>query len=188
MGRWSQYAEDEYRLPDGMARVGYDADTEIYTYRDADGSYWEGVPGAQYGVLKRVQASTFDEGTSTEVSDLKLVHAGSQEKASGATDAGFRSASSWSFLSMVLLLVCLVLIFVVQWLRGGTASENPSAKTDVCSGQGEHLHAITVRGKDTCWEIAHQYDMSVEQLVRVNPGIDCNLLQIGTQICVKNIA
>jgi hypothetical protein len=38
-----------------MTRVGYDADTQIYTYRDSDGSYWEGAPGVRYGKLHRVQ-------------------------------------------------------------------------------------------------------------------------------------
>jgi hypothetical protein len=36
-----------------MQRVGYDADTQQYSYRDHDGSYWEGAPGARYGVLHR---------------------------------------------------------------------------------------------------------------------------------------
>ena len=54
MGRWSHLDSDEERLPEGMTRVGYDADTQVYTYRDSDGSYWEGAPGCQYGKLRRV--------------------------------------------------------------------------------------------------------------------------------------
>jgi hypothetical protein len=45
--------KDEHRLPEGMQRVGYDADTQVYTYQDADGSYWEGAEGARYGNLRR---------------------------------------------------------------------------------------------------------------------------------------
>ncbi|KAK4232884.1 hypothetical protein C8A03DRAFT_39462 [Achaetomium macrosporum] len=56
MGRWSHLDTDEERLPEGMTRVGYDADTQIYTYRDSDGSYWEGAPGVRYGKLHRVQS------------------------------------------------------------------------------------------------------------------------------------
>ncbi|KAK3681656.1 hypothetical protein B0T22DRAFT_299872 [Podospora appendiculata] len=55
MGRWAHLDTDEERLPDGMTRVGYDADTQIYTYRDTDGSYWEGAPGSQYGRMHRVK-------------------------------------------------------------------------------------------------------------------------------------
>ncbi|KDQ62849.1 hypothetical protein JAAARDRAFT_28824 [Jaapia argillacea MUCL 33604] len=54
MGRWTQYDEDDYRLPEGMKRVGYDADTQTYTYRYRDSSVWEGSPGASYGVLTKV--------------------------------------------------------------------------------------------------------------------------------------
>lgn len=54
MGRWSHLDTDEERLPDGMTRVGYDGDTQIYTYQDNDGSYWEGAPGVKYGRLYRV--------------------------------------------------------------------------------------------------------------------------------------
>lgn len=58
MGRWAQFDTDEERLPDGMTRVGYDADTQTYTYRDADGSLWRGAPGVQYGRLFRVKEAT----------------------------------------------------------------------------------------------------------------------------------
>lgn len=37
-----------------MQRVGYDADTQVYTYQDADGSVWEGDEGNRYGQLRRV--------------------------------------------------------------------------------------------------------------------------------------
>lgn len=36
-----------------MQRIGYDADTQVYNYRDADGTYWEGEEGSQYGQLHR---------------------------------------------------------------------------------------------------------------------------------------
>ena len=55
MGRWSQFDTDKERLPRGMKRIGYDADSQTYTYRDADGSLWEGSPGCQYGTLYRVK-------------------------------------------------------------------------------------------------------------------------------------
>jgi hypothetical protein len=36
-----------------MTRVGYDADTQRYTFRDADGSLWESAEGSRYGTLHR---------------------------------------------------------------------------------------------------------------------------------------
>lgn len=48
------FDEDDERLPDGMRRVGYDADTQTYTFRDeTDGTLWEGEPGSRYGTLRR---------------------------------------------------------------------------------------------------------------------------------------
>ncbi|KAJ4482052.1 hypothetical protein J3R30DRAFT_3402705 [Lentinula aciculospora] len=53
MGRWTQYDEDAYRLPDGFRRVGYDADTGQYTYEDKSGCTWNGAPYQKYGVMHR---------------------------------------------------------------------------------------------------------------------------------------
>ncbi|TWU72919.1 hypothetical protein ED733_004806 [Metarhizium rileyi] len=57
MGRWSHLDSDDEHLPDGVFRVGYDADTQSYTYQDRSGNYWEGNPGQRYGPLRRVQTS-----------------------------------------------------------------------------------------------------------------------------------
>lgn len=76
MGRWTQYDEvsfairsiqydeipdhlvasfqDAYRLPEGMTRVGYDADTGRYTYRETTGKIYQGEPYSQYGVLRPI--------------------------------------------------------------------------------------------------------------------------------------
>ena len=63
--------QDSYRLPEGTTRVGYDADTQTYTYKDSsDGSLWEGPAGSRYGKLTRgmcgssllLPLSSFDPG------------------------------------------------------------------------------------------------------------------------------
>jgi len=51
MGRWTQYDEDASRLPQGVTRVGYDADTRVYTFRDKQGQFYEGAPGEEYGFM-----------------------------------------------------------------------------------------------------------------------------------------
>lgn len=76
MGRWTQYDEvsglhcytyshpfahwrlqDDYRLPEGMERIGYDADTMQYCFRDRDGSVWQGSEGAEFGKMTRGEQS-----------------------------------------------------------------------------------------------------------------------------------
>jgi len=54
MGRWTQYDEDDYRLPEGMKRVGYDADSSKYIFRDTGGCLWEGQEGNRYGEMTQV--------------------------------------------------------------------------------------------------------------------------------------
>lgn len=58
MGRWTQYDEDSYRLPEGVTRVGYDADTQKYTFVDHHGQMYEGAPRAEYGHLAPISSST----------------------------------------------------------------------------------------------------------------------------------
>lgn len=45
--------QDDCRLPEGMKRVGYDADSGKYLFRDKDGSLWEGQEGARFGEMTR---------------------------------------------------------------------------------------------------------------------------------------
>lgn len=50
--------KDSIRLPEGMKRIAYDADTRVYTFRDRDGTLYGGSPGEDYGVLTPVPKST----------------------------------------------------------------------------------------------------------------------------------
>jgi hypothetical protein len=81
MGRWSQYddvrdyisipwtntylvtSQDLYRLPEGMQRVAYDADTQVYTFRDDNGKLYQGSPRARYGRLTPINTGTNASGS-----------------------------------------------------------------------------------------------------------------------------
>ncbi|RDB28147.1 hypothetical protein Hypma_001391 [Hypsizygus marmoreus] len=54
MSRWTQFEEDAFRLPEGMKRIAYDADTKMYTFRDRLGALYQGPPGEDYGILTPV--------------------------------------------------------------------------------------------------------------------------------------
>lgn len=43
----------------------------------------------------------------------------------------------------------------------------------------------TVREGDICWDIANKYSISLDELYSLNPGINCNYLQIGQKINVS---
>ena len=40
-------------MPEGMQRVGYDADLGKYYFKDRDGTLWEGAEGVEFGEMKR---------------------------------------------------------------------------------------------------------------------------------------
>ncbi|KAJ7236422.1 hypothetical protein B0H12DRAFT_1238496 [Mycena haematopus] len=58
MGRWTQYNEDSTRLPVGMKRIGYDADTARYTFCDREGNIYMGPAHEEYGLLSLVQETS----------------------------------------------------------------------------------------------------------------------------------
>ncbi|KAJ7701913.1 hypothetical protein B0H17DRAFT_167887 [Mycena rosella] len=57
MGRWTQFSEDSTRLPEGVKRIGYDADTGRYTFCDGEGNIYLGPPHEEYGSLTLVGKS-----------------------------------------------------------------------------------------------------------------------------------
>ncbi|KAJ7851988.1 hypothetical protein B0H13DRAFT_2207009 [Mycena leptocephala] len=58
MGRWTQYNEDSTRLPEGMKRIGYDADTARYKFCDREGNTYLGPPHEDYGLLTLVEKAS----------------------------------------------------------------------------------------------------------------------------------
>ncbi|WP_077369080.1 LysM peptidoglycan-binding domain-containing protein [Anaerosalibacter sp. Marseille-P3206] len=58
----------------------------------------------------------------------------------------------------------------------------PSAAPPVPPCPGGILY--TIRAGDTFFKIAQQYNITVDALMRANPGVDPNNLQIGQVICI----
>jgi len=54
MGRWTEPDGDDYRLPEGMKRVGYDSDRGRYYFRDRKGALYDGEQGSEFGEMTRV--------------------------------------------------------------------------------------------------------------------------------------
>lgn len=46
--------DDKSRLPEGFRRTGYDADMEVYYFKDREGRQWQSKPGNEYGRLMPV--------------------------------------------------------------------------------------------------------------------------------------
>ncbi|TWU74986.1 hypothetical protein ED733_005809 [Metarhizium rileyi] len=172
MPRFSSYDTDEERLPDGMRRVGYDADTQVYTFQDADGSYWESAPGCQYGQLTRVGHGHSDDTADTEPflvsNDLS-------------------PSKSWRMELMPLLnfgviigVSLLGLFWYLHYAASGDTSEN--VRPICLSGTSSY----TVKQDDTCWAIANRRGVGVDDILHANQGLDCDMLRVGSIICVPD--
>jgi hypothetical protein len=166
MSRFSQYDSDAERLPDGMQRVGYDADTQRYQYQDADGSAWQGPPGSQYGRLERVDGEHYTP------TDPFLDAAEQHQLKRGQKE-------SWRYMLPFFLLCAVFLLLVFYWV--GRPSPVSAPAPVICHG---HSTSHVVKDGDTCWSIAQKYGANIEVLKRENSGLDCDRLQIGQGVCV----
>lgn len=55
--------------------------------------------------------------------------------------------------------------------------------TSACS------NTVTIKKGDICFDLAKQNGISVDQIKSLNPGVDCDILQIGSKFCVAgNVA
>lgn len=168
MSRFSQYDTDEERLPEGMERIGYDADTEVYTFQDADGSYWESAPGNRYGQLTRVGAAPAPEdGDDTEPF---LISEDVYPK------------KSWRHEMMPLLnfglIIGLCLLGLFWYLHFSGSASTPAVN---CA---DGWSTYKIQSGDTCWSIGEDKEITVEDLIHDNPLLNCNTLGVGTKICV----
>ncbi|KAI0931229.1 hypothetical protein AcW1_001315 [Taiwanofungus camphoratus] len=193
MGRWSQYDEDDYRLPEGMKRVGYDADTGKFYFHDRDGTLWEGAEGARYGEMRRVSGApavvTGMDESGDGVNDL--------EAASGRADGyqplavdpdqplrpdhGGSNSSAYRMLFpfFLLIVVALLLVFRLIFAPSRAAPGPPDAR--LCPGTSE---AYRVKAGDTCWGLSQSRNCSLDGLLLANPGLECDNLIPGQSICL----
>ena len=174
--------QDSNRLPEGMQRIGYDADTQSYTFRDASGALYESAPGTRYGELTPVgdTAYTFEE------SGQMAARTEEMEERNRAVDKGNREAVRMMLPFALLVLVFMFLLFklVDGGLRWTSADGRDTQVLDCRQGS----HQTQVAKGDTCWEIAEEYGVGVEELLGLqgNQGVECERLRVGQGICVPN--
>ncbi|KAJ8120284.1 hypothetical protein ONZ43_g2966 [Nemania bipapillata] len=174
MARWSEYDTDEERLPEGMQRIGYDADTQVYTFRDAQGGIWESAPGSQYGHLRRVHDAPPSYGEDDESSPTQPLTYAAPDGPPVSWRQEMVPLLNWFLLVGLFLLV-------IFWLISGGGSKRGTEVVRTC---GEDTTPYTIKSGDTCWAIAEARSLSLDTLLEKNEGLDCDKLSVGEIICV----
>ncbi|KAI3550736.1 LysM domain-containing protein [Colletotrichum abscissum] len=191
MSRFSHLDTDEERLPHGMRRVGYDADTQIYTYQDADGSYWEGAPGAQYGQLTQVSGASSNAAVGAEEAEPFMPGGGGGEL--NRRRNPWDDRKGWRHEMRPLLnffvLIGLFLLVLTWWLyRTPSSSSGGAEEEEVAVPQcGGLAVPYKIEIGNTCWAIAEGQKMTIEDLLKANEGLDCDKLIPGSFICMPTL-
>jgi len=191
MGRWTQYDEDEYNLPEGMKRIGYDSDTQCYYFKDRDGSIWRGAPGARYSEMTRV-SSPRSSTDSDRPSERDIEEAGMRRDASrrdgyqllspdGPAMAHKSDINSASYRTLFpfFLLIAAILLLVWRLVLSPTLTTAP---VKLCPKPQTIPHLV--QPSDTCWEIAKVQGCSLEELKELNAKVNCDKLMPGQVVCV----
>ncbi|KAK8021579.1 peptidoglycan-binding LysM [Apiospora arundinis] len=198
MGRWSQYDTDEERLPEGMVRIGYDADDQTYTFRDTnDGSIWESAPGNQYGRLTRISGPTSSSSSAGGRHPNETYSDG--DAPPPPYDSG-EPADSWSgnqkvswradmmpllnFFMIIGLFLIGVFWFLHKTVGTGSGNEGSGSEGEIVLKCAAGAETYRIERGDTCWEIAQRRGLKISDLLEENEGLACDSLQIGKLICV----
>jgi len=206
MGRWADQDNDSERLPEGFERIGYDADSQTYTFRDRDGAIYESAPGNRYGTLRPTGDVDTEYARAQESRDKPLLKSGDDEERAELAEwqhearrarrqrrldatggpFDFEEASNRQAMKMMLPFVLLVLVFLLalfKFLMSASADEVEPQVHCV-----DNLKKVEIQNGETCWEIAKAHSLTVDELIGLggNEKVDCEALRVGQQICVPN--
>ncbi|EGN93732.1 carbohydrate-binding module family 50 protein [Serpula lacrymans var. lacrymans S7.3] len=183
MGRWTQYDEDDYRLPEGMKRVGYDSDSSSYYFRSSDGSLYKGAEGAEFGQLTRVSEVPItipeegDEGDDLEAAPSRQDGYQSLSTDENASPRQRYNTGAYRTLFPFFLIIAVVLLLVWRLVFLPTQS----APSEPCPDKTLPYY---VKSGDTCWDISKAHKCSLDDLLNANPEVRCEKLLPGKRLCV----
>ncbi|GLB43654.1 putative lysin motif containing protein [Lyophyllum shimeji] len=189
MGRWTQYDEDDHRLPEGMKRTGYDADTGRYYFIDRDGSVWQGAEGAEFSEMTRVSdppaaSQDREDDEDIEAAPMPSRADGYQPLSVDPTHAArhhaFTPTSPYRTLFPFFLIIAVVLLLLWRVLLAPILASGPSA----CP---RNATPYLVQPGDTCWEIAQKKGCTLEELRTMNRKVECAQLMPGMTLCLPSL-
>ncbi|KAH0837827.1 carbohydrate-binding module family 50 protein [Lanmaoa asiatica] len=181
MGRWTQYDEDDYRLPDGVKRIGYDADTGCYYFRDREGLVYKGPEGSEFGELTQVtQLPVTAESGDNDVEAAPARGDGYQPLAVDevCTLLSVLRGGAYRTLFPFFLIIAVILLLIWRLAFSPTlAAPAPCPSTTI---------PYIIQPGDTCWEIARRHNSTLDKFRIVNPKVVCSDLHPGDRVCVPD--
>ncbi|KAJ6541586.1 hypothetical protein B0H19DRAFT_1173714 [Mycena capillaripes] len=183
MGRWTQYDEDSYRLPDGVERIGYDSDTGRYLFR-AGGSVLQGAQGAEFSEMTRV--SEGPEGSSSSYppdEDVEAAPRRSDGYQALPTNTNGRSINAGAYRTIFPFFLLIGVVLLLVWrliLSPGLAPPKNPCPPDTTS--------YLVEPGDSCWEISSTHGCSLDEFKKLNNKLDCDRLLPGSTVCLPSVA
>ncbi|KAF9011323.1 hypothetical protein BDQ17DRAFT_1233800 [Cyathus striatus] len=189
MGRWTQYDEDEHRLPEGFERIGYDADEGKYYFRDSrDGSIWRGAEGVEFGEMTKVSEAP------SHISSQSQHRSEDLEAAPAQRSGGYQllsndpnqtviptksiNTSAYRTLFPFFLIIAVSLLLVWRLILSPGLAPPPKR----CPGQDLKSHLV--QPGENCWSIAKKNNVEWERFKEINKGIQCEPLMPGTTLCL----
>ena len=159
MSSWRYEDTDEHRT-DGLTRVGYDADTQRYTFASPSGELYQGEPGNRYGKLAKIGH--------TDPSTLQW------QEPNRDNDKRYM----YPFFGLVAIVLMLFITQPWSW------TTRLPVQQITCEGSSTLLQ---IQSGNTCYNIAMEAGVTIEELLRENESLDCNNLRIGSTICVPQM-
>ncbi|KIM35639.1 carbohydrate-binding module family 50 protein [Hebeloma cylindrosporum] len=191
MGRWTQYDEDDYRLPEGMKRIGYDADSGRYYFRDSDGTLWKGAEGVEFGEMTRV--NSLPASISVDDDDAEHRRSVDLEASPRTRNGGYQllpddhsrpmaqplrvNVGSYRTLFPFYLIIAVILLLIWRLIL----SPGLSTPTKKCP---EGTSSYWVQPGDNCWEVAREHGWTMDKFKEANPKVVCEPLMPGTSLCL----
>ncbi|KAF5311846.1 hypothetical protein D9619_002522 [Psilocybe cf. subviscida] len=191
MGRWTQLDEDEHRLPEGMKRIGYDADEGRYYFRDGAGNVWRGGQRAEFGEMTRVNSlpPVIHEEEDDEEEDGEAGTTSSRGRldVEASPRAGYEllpthhtrpnSQQAYRTLFPFFLIIAVVLLLIWRLIL------SPGLSTPVkrCP---EGTASYWIQPGESCWDLSHKNGWTLDKFKENNPKVVCDPLMPGTSVCL----
>lgn len=150
--------------------------SQYHDYEDDEGRLPEGFERTGYDAETQQYIYQSADGTHHGVPGSRFNIIGVNDHAEDDIDEIDKSWKRYMFPWFVLVGVFLLFLIAPPWTWWKRGTPN------ITCGDGLAMHRV--QGGDTCFMLAEEVGTAVEEILKLNPGLKCENLQVGKQICV----